>query len=415
MKKYLSGLMLAATMTAIAADAPKTPAAASAKTVTPQAASAPVAAAASASGATEQTVMPQVPELAATAYIVRDLQSNQTLGAKETNTLIEPAALTKLMTAYLVFQALDSGQLKADQALNVSQNAWKAEGSRMFLSPDKPVVVADLLKGMIVQSANDATLTLAEALGEGSEAGFVKKMNDQAKRLGMLDTTFKNATGRAEDGHLSTVGDLAKLAGAIINDFPKYYPLFSMRSFTYNGIEQPNRNLLLYRDPSVDGMMSGHSPTAGYNLVSSSRRNDRRVVAVAVGMDSPESRAAESSKLLNWALQAFDTPKLYNAGQIVTQVKVYKGETAAVNAGFLDAVYLTIPHGEGKNLKPILETEQPVVAPIRKGQVLGKVKLTYEGKVLAEVKVAALNPVEEAGLWGRIRDNLILWWRKWFG
>ena len=415
MKKYLSGLMLAATMTAIAADAPKTPAAASAKTVTPQAASAPVAAAASASGATEQTVMPQVPELAATAYIVRDLQSNQTLGAKETNTLIEPAALTKLMTAYLVFQALDSGQLKADQALNVSQNAWKAEGSRMFLSPDKPVVVADLLKGMIVQSANDATLTLAEALGEGSEAGFVKKMNDQAKRLGMLDTTFKNATGRAEDGHLSTVGDLAKLAGAIINDFPKYYPLFSMRSFTYNGIEQPNRNLLLYRDPSVDGMMSGHSPTAGYNLVSSSRRNDRRVVAVAVGMDSPESRAAESSKLLNWALQAFDTPKLYNAGQIVTQVKVYKGETAAVNAGFLDAVYLTIPHGEGKNLKPILETEQPVVAPIRKGQVLGKVKLTYEGKVLAEVKVAALNPVEEAGLWGRIRDNLVLWWRKWFG
>ena len=415
MKKYLSGLMLAATMTAMAADAPKTPAAASAKTAAPQAASAPVAAAASASGLTEQTAMPQVPELAATAYIVRDLQSNQTLGAKETNTLIEPAALTKLMTAYLVFQALDNGQLKADQALNVSQNAWKAEGSRMFLSPDKPVVVADLLKGMIVQSANDATLTLAEALGEGSEAGFVKKMNDQAKRLGMLDTTFKNATGRAEDGHLSTVGDLAKLAGAIINDFPKYYPLFSMRSFTYNGIEQPNRNLLLYRDPSVDGMMSGHSPTAGYNLVSSSRRNDRRVVAVAVGMDSPESRAAESSKLLNWALQAFDTPKLYNAGQIVTQVKVYKGETAAVNAGFLDAVYLTIPHGEGKNLKPILETEQPVVAPIRKGQVLGKVKLTYEGKVLAEVKVAALNPVEEAGLWGRIRDNLILWWRKWFG
>ena len=415
MKKYLSGLMLAATMTAIAADAPKPPVAVSAKTATPQAASAPVAAAASASGATEQTVMPQVPELAATAYIVRDLQSNQTLGAKETNTLIEPAALTKLMTAYLVFQALDNGQLKADQALNVSQNAWKAEGSRMFLSPDKPVVVADLLKGMIVQSANDATLTLAEALGEGSEAGFVKKMNDQAKRLGMLDTTFKNATGRAEDGHLSTVGDLAKLAGAIINDFPKYYPLFSMRSFTYNGIEQPNRNLLLYRDPSVDGMMSGHSPTAGYNLVSSSRRNDRRVVAVAVGMDSPESRAAESSKLLNWALQAFDTPKLYSAGQIVTQVKVYKGEATAVNAGFLDAVYLTIPHGEGKNLKPILETEQPVVAPIRKGQVLGKVKLTYEGKVLAEVKVAALNPVEEAGLWGRIRDNLVLWWRKWFG
>ncbi len=411
MKKYLTGLMLAAAMTATAADAPKAPAAASAKT-----ASAPAATTASAASAAEaQTATPQVPELAATAYIVRDLQSNQTLGAKEANTQIEPAALTKLMVAYLVFQALDNGQLKAEQSLKVSEHAWKAEGSRMFLSPDKPVAVADLLKGMIVQSANDATLTLAEALGEGNEAKFVQKMNDQAKRLGMLDTTFKNATGRAEDGHLSTVSDLAKLAGAIINDFPKYYPLFSMRSFTYNSIEQPNRNLLLYRDPSVDGMMSGHSPTAGYNLASSSRRNDRRVVAIAVGMESPESRAAESSKLLNWALQAFDTPKLYSAGQIVTQVKVYKGEATAVNAGFLDAVYLTVPHGEGKNLKPILETEQPVVAPIRKGQVLGKVKLTYEGQVLAEVKVAALDAVEEAGLWGRIRDNLVLWWKQWFG
>ena len=410
MKKYLSGLMLAAAMTATAADAPKAPAAASAKT-----ASAPAPAAASAASAAEaQTATPQVPELAATAYIVRDLQSNQTLGAKEANTQIEPAALTKLMVAYLVFQALDNGQLKAEQSLKVSEQAWKAEGSRMFLSPDKPVVVADLLKGMIVQSANDATLTLAEALGEGNEAKFVQKMNDQAKRLGMLDTTFKNATGRAEDGHLSTVSDLAKLAGAIINDFPKYYPLFSMRSFTYNSIEQPNRNLLLYRDPSVDGMMSGHSPTAGYNLASSSRRNDRRVVAIAVGMESPESRAAESSKLLNWALQSFDTPKIYDANQAISQVKVYKGSKDAVNVGFLEAAHITIPHGEGKNIKPVLETVQPILAPVQKGQILGKLKITYNGQTLAEKNVVALDNVEEAGFFGRLYDSIVLWFKNLF-
>lgn len=433
MKKQIVALSMAAITAAYAAEAPKaapasgktpaaisTAAAASAKPSAPAAASAklpPVAA--SAAGASAKTEAAPandnaLPDIAATAYIVFDVQSKQKLGGREEETRIEPAALTKLMTAYLVFQALERGELKPDQMLTASERAWHAEGSRMFLTPNKPVAVSDLLKGMVVQSANDATITLAEALGGGTEAGFVKKMNNQARTLGMLDTTFQNATGTAVEGHLSTVADLAKLAAAVINDFPKYYPIFSMRSFSYNGIEQPNRNLLLYRDPSVDGMMTGHSPTAGYNLIASSNRNDRRIISVAVGMESPESRAAESSKLLNWGLQAFDTLKLYDANQVVSQVKVYRGSSVAANVGFANSIFLTIPHGEGQSIKPILETVQPVLAPIRKGQVLGKVKMVYQNKTLAQYDVVALNSVEEAGLWGRIRDNITLWWRSLF-
>lgn len=408
MKKHILCLFLAVQLLpAYAANPPKknepAPAAKAASAVQP------------ADAKRQQPVQPAIPELAATAYAVMDVQSKQLLGAHNADAQIEPAALTKLMTAYLVFKALDEGVLKPDQMLTVSDRAWKTGGSRMFLVPKKPVSVSDLLKGMLVQSGNDATVTLAETLGGGSETEFVKKMNEQAARLGMLDTTFKNATGEPADGHFSTVKDLVKLAAAVSQDFARYYPIFSMKSFTYNGIEQPNRNLLLYRDTSVDGMISGHSPTAGYNLISSSNRNERRVIAVLVGTESPESRAAESSKLLNWALQSFDTPKLYNAGQAISQVKVYKGEGKSVNVGFTEPVYLTIPHAEGKNIKPVLETVQPVVAPVRTGQVLGKLKIMYEGRVLSERNVVALSSVEQAGWLVRILDNIKLWFKNIFG
>lgn len=420
MKKNIFCLLLAAACSAFAADPVKKEAAPAVQ----KPASAPAAPVAKPASHTvpqatvsqkEQTGMPKLPELAATAYAVMDVQSKQTLGAHNADAQIEPAALTKLMTAYLVFKALDDGVLKPDQMLTVSERAWKTGGSRMFLSPNKTVSVSDLLKGTLVQSGNDAAVTLAEVLGNGSEAEFVKKMNEQATRLGMLDTSFKNATGESADGHVSTVKDLMKLAVAVAQDFRRYYPIFSMKSFTYNGIEQPNRNLLLYRDASIDGMMTGHSPTAGYNLISSSNRNDRQVIAVLVGAESPELRAAESGKLLNWALHSFDTPKLYNAGQVVSQVKVYKGESKAVDAGFIEAIYLTIPHAEGKNIKPVLETVQPVVAPVRTGQVLGKLKIMYEGKLLAERNVVALNQVEEAGWFVRIIDNIKLWFKNIFG
>lgn len=410
MKKTLIGLSIAALMFGNAVAAPENTASA------PQAASAAQASApqtaAAPAGSAAATTAP-LPEIAATAYLVKDLHSGQVLAQKDLDTKIEPASLTKLMTAYLAFKSLDNGTLKPDQMLTVSDKGWKAEGSRMFLEPRTPASVSDLIKGLIVQSGNDAAITLAEAIG-GSEEGFATMMNTEAKRLGMSNTLFLNSTGLPAEGHLTSVNDLATLAGAIITDFPKYYPIYSMKSFKYNNIEQPNRNLLLYRDASVDGLKTGHTSSAGYNLVASSKRNGRRVISVVVGTASPEARAAESSKLLNWALQSFDTPKLYDADQTISQVKVYKGAANAVNVGFLDAAFITIPHGEGKNIKPILETVQPVLAPIQKGQVLGTLKIMNNGQVLAEKNVVALNAVEEAGWFGRTYDSIVLWFKNLF-
>ena len=415
MKKTLIGLTIAALMLGNAVAAPDTaasaPAAASAPQATASAADNTAAAAPSNSSAVA-TVAP-LPEIAATAYLVKDLQSGQVLAQKDLNAQVEPASLTKLMTAYLTFKALDNGTLKPEQMLTVSDKGWKAEGSRMFLEPRTPASVSDLIKGLIVQSGNDAAITLAEAIG-GSEEGFATMMNAEAKRLGMKETFFANSTGLPAEGHLTSVNDLAILAGAIITDFPKYYPIYSMKSFKYNGIEQPNRNLLLYRDPSVDGLKTGHTSSAGYNLVASSKRNGRRVISVVVGTASPEARAAESSKLLNWALQSFDTPKLYDANQTISQVKVYKGAANAVNVGFIEPTFVTLPRGEGKNIKPILETVQPVLAPIQKGQPLGKLKIISNGQTLAEKDVVALNSVEEAGWFGRVYDSIVLWFKNLF-
>ena len=368
-----------------------------------------------------------VPQIAATAFIVKDLQSNQVLAANNPDSLIEPASLTKMMTAYLTFKALEDGTLKADEMLTVSDAGWHTEGSRMFLNPHVPVSVSDLLKGMIVQSGNDAAITLAEAIGgigndsEQTETpkppleNFVAMMNMEAKRLGMNHTRFNNPTGLASERHLSTVSDLALLAAALIRDYPKYYPIFSLKSFRYNGIEQPNRNLLLFRDSSVDGLKTGHTESAGYNLAASSNRNGRRIITIVVGAESTEARASESGKLLNWALQAFDTPKLYNGGEIISKVKVYKGSSKSVNVGFLEDVYITIPHDAGQNIKPILETVQPVIAPIRKGQTLGKLKIVKDGKVITEKNVVALHSVEEGSWFRRMWDDIVLWFKGLFG
>lgn len=408
MKKTLLGLTLAALLHTPSFAAPQTAAASSAAS---QTASAPQ----------PQILMPSInspaakPEIAATAYIVKDLHSNQILAANNADTQIEPASLTKMMTAYLTFKALENGTLKADQMLTVSDQGWKIEGSRMFLNPKAPASVSDLIKGMVVQSGNDAAITLAEAMGNGSVDEFVRQMNDEAKRLGMTRTHFKNPTGLSSDGHVSTVNDLALLSAALIRDFPKYYPVFSIRSFKYNNIEQPNRNLLLYRDSSVDGLKTGHTESAGYNLAASSNRNGRRIVSVVVGTESTEARATESSKLLNWALQAFDTPKLYKADEAISQVKVYKGASNAVHIGFTDETYITIPHDTGKSLKPILETVQPVLAPIEKGQILGKLKLMKGNEVLAEKEVVALNAVAEGSWFSRIWDSIVLWFKTTFG
>ena len=349
-----------------------------------------------------------LPEISATAYLVKDLQSNQILAEKSPGQPIEPASLTQLMTAYLAFKALESGQLKPNQMLTVSERGWKTEGSRMFLEPQKPVSVSDLVKGLIIQSGNDAAVTLAEAIS-GNEEAFVALMNAEAKRLGMQHTHFDNATGLPSATHLSTMNDLAVLSHAIIYDFPQYYAIFSKKSFTYNNITQQNRNLLLFRDPSVDGLKAGYTNSAGYNLIASSKRNNRRVISIVVGTASPEARATESSKLLNYALQSFETPKIYGSNQVIMNVRVYKGSSSSVELGFLQDLYLTVEHGRAKHIKPILETMQPIIAPVKRGQELGTLKLMDGNHVLAERKVVALKTVESAGFLGKFLDSIALW------
>lgn len=354
----------------------------------------------------------KAPEIAATAYLVQDLQSGQILASKNPDGKIEPASLTKLMTAYLTFKALNEGKLKPDQLLTVSEQGWKAEGSRMFLERNKPAKVSELIMGLIVQSGNDAAITLAEGMA-GSEAEFAKMMNAQAAELGMTNTYFVNATGLPADTHLTTVRDLSILSAAIIRDYPEFYKIYSEKSFTYNGITQPNRNLLLFRDPSVDGLKTGHTNSAGYNLIASSNRNGRRVISVVVGTASTEARATESSKLLNYALTQFDTPKMYTANQEVSKVKLYKGADDTVAIGFAHDAFITIPKGLN-NVKPVLETHQPVLAPVKKGQQMGVLKLMQGDKVLSEQKVVALQDVEQAGFLGRIWDSIVLWFKTMF-
>ena len=356
--------------------------------------------------------VPAAPALEASAYLFYDAQSGQILTSKNPDARIEPASLTKLMTAYLTFDALKNGRLKPDQQLTASERAWKSEGSRMFLDPKVPVSVDNLIKGMIVQSGNDACVTLAEAIA-GSEEGFAQMMNAQAKKLGMNNSHFANSTGLPDPQLYTTVRDLATLSNALIRDFPQYYPTYSIKSFTYNNITQPNRNLLLYRDSSVDGLKTGHTDSAGFNLIASSKRDGRRVITVVVGTKSMEARATESSKLLNWGLSHFQTPKLYDAGKPLSKVKVYKGSENELDVGFLQAVYVTLPRGSDE-VTPVLETIQPVVAPVKKGAELGTLKLMSGNKVLAERKVVALQDIEEAGFFGRMWDSIVLWFKNTF-
>ncbi|MXR36981.1 D-alanyl-D-alanine carboxypeptidase family protein [Craterilacuibacter sinensis] len=351
--------------------------------------------------------VPPVPAIAGKAYYLTDFHSGETIASLNPDQRIEPASLTKLMTAYLTFKALKEKRLTLDQTLTVSQQGWKTEGSRMFLDPKVPAKVDDLIKGMIVQSGNDACVTLSEAIA-GSEEVFAQLMTAEAKRLGMKDTNFQNSTGLPGDAHYTTAHDLGVLATSIIRDFPQFYQIYSMKSFTYNGITQPNRNLLLYRDPNVDGMKTGFTNSAGYNLIASSHRDGRRVVSVVVGTASPEARAVESSKLLNYGLQFFETPKLYEADKAVSEVSVYKGEDSKLAIGFNHNVYATVAKGQTSKLKADLTTMQPVIAPIKKGQTVGKLVVSLDGKVVHEEPVVALKDVAEGGFFSRLWDSIKL-------
>lgn len=354
-----------------------------------------------------------MPEINAAAYAVADQQSGTVLASRDKDARIEPAALTKLMTAYLVLDALHTGKLKAQQPLKVSATGWQADGSRMFLQQGVPVNVETVVQGMLVISANDAAITLAEAVS-GNEKAFVRKMNAEGQKMGLTNTNFVNCTGLPAEGQYSSVGDLLLLAQALVRDFPQYQSWFAKKSFAYNGVTQLNRNLLLFRDDQVDGLAVGYTIHGGYNLVVSSKRNERKIVAVLVGADSSEARAAEGSKLLSWALTNFNTVRLYPAGHKVSDITVYKGAHSKVAAGFLGDAYVTLPSGSAKQLSVELEAVQPVVAPVYKGQTIGTLKLLAGKQEIAQQDVVALENVGEASGFGRWLDGIAMWWHNLF-
>jgi D-alanyl-D-alanine carboxypeptidase (penicillin-binding protein 5/6) len=313
------------------------------------------------------------------------------------------------MTAYVVFAAMRERKLAPDQQVRVSQNAWKAAGSRMFVDPRKPVSVDELIRGMVVQSGNDASIALAEAVA-GSEPAFAQTMNREAARLGMKNTKFMNATGLPDAQHYSTAQDLYLLAAALIRDFPnEYAQYYSQKEFRYNNIAQPNRNRLLWIDPSVDGMKTGHTEAAGYCLVASSRRGGRRLLSVLLGSTSEATSAQESLKLLNWGYQFFDSVRLYSGGSPVKSLDVWKGALNHVKVGVGADLFVTVPKGEADKLKAELVAQQPLVAPIAKGQRVGVLRVTHDAKPFGEYPLVALEPVAAAGFFGRTWDTLRLW------
>jgi len=352
-----------------------------------------------------------VPAVAAAAWLLTDVTSGQTLEAANADARRDPASLTKLMTAYVVFGALRAKTIVPSQMVNVSERAWRAEGSRMFIEPRRAVSVDELLRGMIVQSGNDASIALAELVG-GTEEEFVARMNKEAARLGMANTRFANVTGLSAPQHYSTAADLAKLAAAVIRDYPEYYPLYSQKEFRYNNITQPNRNRLLWTDPNVDGVKTGHTEAAGWCLIASAQRGDRRVLAVVLGAASDAARAAEAQKLLNWGFQAFDTVQLYQSGKQVTTLRVWKGAASEVPAGFLADRYLTLPKGKSDKLTLTMQADEPLVAPVARAQRVGTVKVALEGRPVAEFPLIALEDVPLASLFGRAWDTMRLWFRK---
>jgi D-alanyl-D-alanine carboxypeptidase (penicillin-binding protein 5/6) len=360
--------------------------------------------------------MPQPPDVAVKAYLLVDVTANQVLAAKDPDMAVEPASLTKLMTAHLVFDALRAKKLSLQQALPVSERAWRMSGARMFIDPKMRVPVDDLIKGMVVQSGNDATMALAEAVG-GSAERFVQLMNEQAKALGMKGTAYKNPDGQAEPGHTTTTRDLGILAQRLMRDFPQYLPYYAIKKYRYAGTpaaNDTNRNLLLLRDPTVDGLQAGHTPTAGYGQVSTAKREfpnvgQRRLLAVVLGAESENARANESQRLLNWGYAAFDAVKLFDAGQAVTTPKVWKGQAPEVRLGVAWPLVVAVPAGTVAQIKTQVSRPDPVVAPLKKGQSLGSLKVLKDEQALLEVPLTVLDGVEQAGVFGRAWDAVRLW------
>jgi serine-type D-Ala-D-Ala carboxypeptidase (penicillin-binding protein 5/6) len=354
------------------------------------------------------------PTIAARSWLLLDATSNQIIASDNPDMRIEPASLTKIMTAYLAFGAIKEKRLDMDQMINVSVRAWKVDGdsSKMFIDPATPVKVRDLLYGLIVQSGNDAAVALAEAVS-GTEESFAALMNREAERMGLKSTHFANSHGLPSPQNYSTARDLATLASRIVIDYPDLYKIYSTKSFTYNKITQPNRNRLLWLDPTVDGMKTGHTQAAGYCLISTAKRpngnGDRRLISVVLGTASDAIRAQESQKLLNWGFLNFDTVKLYAKGQPVATPEVWKGSQNQVKLGFNRDIYVTVPKGMADKMKPVLERKDPLVAPIAQNSKVGTLKMMADGKLITELPVLALEQVNQASIFGRAWDSMRLW------
>ena len=360
---------------------------------------------------------PQGPEVAARAYLLVDVTANQVLLEKDADIPVEPASLTKLMTGYLVFDALKSKKIALDQAMPVSHKAWKMPGSRMFIDPKMQVPVEDLIKGMIVQSGNDATMALAEAVGGTSER-FVQLMNEQAKALGLANTSYKNPEGLTEAGHTTTARDLAVLSTRLMHDFPEYMHYYSIKKYRYQGTpvsNDTNRNQLLFRDPTVDGLKTGHTSAAGYCMVTTAKRDfpnlsgGRRVLAIVLGASSENARANESQKLLNWAYTAYEGVKLFDANQAVVAPTVWKGKDSTVKLGRPEAIVVAVPSGHAAKIKTDIARPDPLVAPFTKGQPVGTLKIMLGEQQLTSVPLVVLESVEQAGVLGRAWDAIRLW------
>ena len=351
------------------------------------------------------------PTVAAKAWLLLDVSSGQLIASQAANDRFEPASLTKLMTAYIAFAAIKNKQLTLTQAIPVSEKAWRAQGSRMFIDPKNPVTVEELLRGMIVQSGNDACIALSEAIA-GSEESFAHLMNKEAARLGMKNTHFTNSNGLPDPQHYSSAQDLALLASALIRDFPEFYAqLYSMKEYRYNNITQQNRNRLLWLDPNVDGMKTGFTDNAGYCLVASAKRGPRRLLSVVLGTASDSMRAQESQKLLNYGFQFYDNVRLYEKNQTVSSLEVWKGSENRLKAGFQSDMFVTLPRGQSDKVRAEFVSQQPLVAPISAGQRVGTLRVMVEGGLLAEYPVVALENIGLAGYFGRIWDTFRLWFK----
>ena len=358
--------------------------------------------------------IPTAPKLAAKGYVLLDFKSGQIIAENKGDQRMEPASLTKMMSTYVISHELKAGNISLQDKVTISKKAWRMPGSRMFVEVGKQIDVEKLLKGIIIQSGNDATVAMAEFVA-GSEDAFASLMNNYAQQLGMLDTHFVNSTGLPDAEHYTTPRDMAILGSALIRDFPEHYKWYAIKKFTFNNITQYNRNKLLWRDKSVDGIKTGHTESAGFCLVSSAVRDDMRLVSVVLGTKSDSARVEESQKLLSYGFRFYRSHKLYDANTEISTTDVWKGAKDSLSLGLLKDLYVTIPRGQYKQLKPSINFESIIEAPINKHQVLGNLAVKLNDKIIAERKLVALHEIEQGSWWKRLVDWFILLIKGWFG